>query len=355
MGKWIRLGAGICVAGLLVGGALIVLGTSRSLTPGGKAPSAEAQMLPPFDGATAWLNTSEPIAPAQLRGKVVLIVFWASSNANILRVLPTLKAWYAQYHPVGLELIGVHSPEFSFERSTAHVELAVERLGIPFPVVVDSERRVWAAYRAQEWPSYYVADPHGRWLGFQIGVGREAEVERYVRQVLTDHGLLLKAPAIAEWITFEKLLPVTPEFVLALPVGPWFASPETPVLDEPRVYSVPPALPLRALALDGVWQFDEDGTQVAGPGGRLVVRYQAPRCRVVLEGEPLTELEVRLDGRPVPPAWCGPDLRTADGRSMVILDHPRSYHLVEASGDEGDHVLELILPHGVTAYSFASH
>lgn len=340
----------VIVAGLLGARIWGLARRSPALLP---PPALDTPMaLPPFDGVTAWLNASEPITPEQLRGKVTLVVFWASSNARALRVLPILTAWAAQYREHGLELIGVHSPEFPFERSVAHVQHAVDRFGITFPVAVDSDRRVWAAYRTHEWPAYYVANAQGHLLGFQIGAGREAEIEAYVRGLLTDSGYPPSAPPVVPPAPVSSAAaPGTPEMVFQLPLRPGFASPEPLAPNEPRLYTIPTPLPLHGVALDGVWQFDDDQVRVVGPSGRVAIRYRAARCYLIVDGEAASELEVRLDGGPVPAALAGPDLSVREGRTVVRLDGPRSYRLIDTRGASQEHRLEVTVPKGASVYA----
>lgn len=310
--------------------------------------------LPGFEGATAWLNVSEPMTPAQLRGKVVLVVFWAYSNARVAQVMPVLKQWDARYRGRGLDLIGIHSPEFSFERSVANVQSAVERAGIAFPVVVDSDRRLWTAYRAHEWPAYYVADPRGHLVGFQIGAGREHEVETYLRGLLVDSGYPPAAPASVPAATAPAAGALaTPELLFQPPIEPWFASPEPVVVGEPRLYTVPAPLPLHTAALDGVWQFDEERVQAVGPTGRLVIRYRAGQCHLVVDGPAAADLDVQLDGAPIPRDLAGPDLTIRDHRSIVRLDGPRLYRVVAGPGDAREHTVEVTVPRGVAVYACA--
>ncbi|OGX41349.1 MAG: hypothetical protein A3C53_00715 [Omnitrophica WOR_2 bacterium RIFCSPHIGHO2_02_FULL_68_15] len=295
--------------------------------------------------ATAWLNTSEPVTPRSLEGQVTVVVFWAYSNAQVLRVLPVIKTWHQQYREHGLEVIGVHTPEFPFEASVADVQTAVERLAIPFPVAVDSDRRIWAAFRAHEWPSYYVADPDGALLGFQVGAGREPEVELYVRGLLAEQG----EPSLPEPATrglglrsvlgdalrsSQQAVAGSPEMVFRLPLAGWFVGPQPPVGGQPRVYQAPEPLPVHAAALDGVWQFEEDRAVVIGPTGRLVVRYRASQCHLVVDGPPGQWLQVRVDGE----------------RRLVLLDQPRAYTVVAAASADA-HTLDVTLPRGAALYA----
>lgn len=330
--------------------ALLVLGVRLvTLHP---HPAPPPSPLASLASATAWLNTSEPLTPASLDGRVTLVVFWAYSNAQVLPVLPVIAQWYARYHALGLEVVAVHTPEFPFERSVINVQQAIERLAIPYPVAVDSDRRIWTAFRAYEWPSYYVADPDGALLGFQAGAGREPEVELYLRGLLTEQGHRPVEEPVAHQVGLRSALGHalrssqpdllwssggslrSPEMVFQLPLGDWFTGPQPPVSDQPRVYQAPAPLPLHTAALDGVWQFDDDRARVIGPTGRFVVHYRAARCHLVVEGEPGAVLEVQVDG----------------ARRLVVLDQPRAYTVV-AGAPADAHTLDVTLPRGTALYA----
>lgn len=354
--------------GLTLVGLILLLGVGVRLVTFSPRPAPPPQPLASLASATAWLNTSEPVTPASLEGRVTLIVFWAYSNAQVLPVLPVIAQWYARYHDRGLEILGVHTPEFPFERSVANVRAAVERLAIPYPVAVDSDRRIWAAFQVHEWPSYYVAGPEGVLLGFQVGAGHEPEIELYVRGLLAEHGyhpgvepavrrvglrsvlgdVLRSSQPDLLWSSGDSLW--SPEMVFQLPLGEWFVGPQAPVGDQPRVYRVPEPLPLHAAALDGVWQFEDDRVRVVGPTGRLVVHYRAARCHLIVEGTPGATLEVRVDGGPVPPALAGPDVVAEDSRTVVRLDQPRPYTLVRGAATDA-HTLDVVLPRDAAVYA----
>lgn len=336
-------------------------GVGAALVTSRPRPAPPPTPLAALAEATAWLNTSEPVIPRSLEGQVTVVVFWAYSNAQVLQVLPIIKTWYSRYREHGLEVVAVHTPEFPFEHSVADVRTAVERLALPFPVAVDSDRRIWAAFRAHEWPSYYVADPDGALLGFQVGAGREPEVELYVRGLLAEQGMRPLPEPVTRGLGLRSVLgdvlrssqeavAGSPEMVFRVPLAGWFVGPQAPVVGQPRVYQAPDSLPVHAAALDGVWQFEEDRAFVVGPTGRFVVRYRASRCHLVVDGPPGQWLDVRLDGGAVPPALAGPDVAAGAAGGVVRLDQPRGYTIIRAEAMEV-HTLDVTLPRGAALYA----
>lgn len=318
--------------------------------PSGDAPPQSASPRPLLDGATAWLNVSDPPTPEQLKGRVILVVFWAASNPSALRALPVVQQWADQYRDHGVEVIGVHTPEYPFEQALAVVQAAVAREGLSFPIAVDSDRQLWAAFRTHEWPAYYITDPSGALLGSQVGAGHEAEVERFLRQLLAAHRYSLPLAPVFTGQLEEGPVWRSPDLLFRAPLAERFSGPQPPVVGEPRDYGVPGDLGVHQAALEGVWQFDEDRVRLIGPSGRLVVRYRAPRCALVVDGPPGTRLEARLDGRPVPPAMAGPDLTRSGRATLLPLDGPRLYRVIEGPAEEQEHTLEVAGPRGMTVY-----
>jgi len=166
-----------------------------STRPAGALP-VEGQ-LPSLSGAVAWLN-SPPLTPQALQGKVVLIDFWTYSCINCLRALPYVKGWYERYHDQGLVVIGVHAPEFAFEKNLDNVSRAVRDLGISYPVALDNNYAIWQAFNNQYWPAHYFIDAQGQIRGHHFGEGDYADSEQLIRQLLSESGAKqLPAPGAA--------------------------------------------------------------------------------------------------------------------------------------------------------------
>ena len=143
--------------------------------------------MPALDGATGWLN-SKPLTRESLRGKVVVVDFWAYSCINCLRAMPYVNAWYKHYKDSGLVVLGVHSPEFAFEKDTTNVLAAVKKFSVQYPVALDNELKIWKAFNNRFWPAHYFVDAQGRIRGHHFGEGKYARSERTIRQLLTEAG-----------------------------------------------------------------------------------------------------------------------------------------------------------------------
>lgn len=332
------------MAGCLLGNACAVSGEPP--------PLRAADVLPAFDGAVAWLNTSEPITRELMHGQVALVVFWSYSNVHALRVLPIVQAWYERYRGHGLELVSVHSPEFPFEAVTANVEASVRRLGVSFPVAVDSDRVLWTRFGCREWPSYYVADPDGALLGFQMGAGREGEVELYFRGLLEEDGRTMPPDVVVPSRSVPEQPEWSPEVLFGRRMSPRLASPQTVVFNEPRHYTSPTVLPVHSVALQGVWRVEEDRAIAWGTTCRMTVHYRAARCYLVAEGNVGDQLELRIDAGAVPASALGADGLVHDARSVVALDFPRVYHIVDHGARLEDRTIEILVPRGVSLYAF---
>jgi thiol-disulfide isomerase/thioredoxin len=321
-------------------------------------PSHVEGRLPGFDGATGWLN-SEPLTPEALRGKVVLVDFWTYTCINWLRTLGYVRAWAEKYREQGLIVIGVHTPEFPFERDVDNVRWAVQADGIEYPVALDSGYGVWQAFANHYWPAVYIADAEGRIRYHHFGEGGYEECERVVQQLLREAGsddvaddLVSVADegfqAQADWSNLRS-----PETYLGSEQGQNFASPGPAALDESRVYDVPHELGLNQWALGGEWAIERGASVLTAAEGRLAFRFHARDVNLVL-GPPIRGLmsvpfRVTVDGRP-PGDAHGLD---TDENGNGTVDRQRLYQLVRVPGETRERTFEItFLARGVEAYCF---
>ena len=170
---------------LLITGFLVVVQFSPSLTRGEQTTSSEHRTAPEFAGISAWLN-SPPLTLESLRGKVVLVQFWTYSCINCVRTLPYVTKWYDTYKDKGFVVVGVHTPEFAFERETTNVETAIKRFGIKYPVAQDNQYRTWRGFGNQYWPAVYLIDKQGRIVYTHFGEGDYAQTEAQIRRLLAE-------------------------------------------------------------------------------------------------------------------------------------------------------------------------
>jgi len=382
-GEWLRRVLGV---GVLVGVAAIALGwdtgaltrlsvanTTRieqaliehvappAAAAGAVAGAAAGRVpvegqLPALSGAVAWLN-SPPLTPQALRGKVVLIDFWTYSCINCLRALPYVKSWYQRYKDQGLVVIGVHAPEFAFEKDAGNVTRAVHDLGITYPVALDNNYAIWKAFDNQYWPAHYFIDAQGRIRGHHFGEGDYADSEQLIRRLLTEAGashLPVAAQAIQGTGVQAASAPDvnSPETYLGYARAANFASAGGLVRDAPNPYAAPAALQLNQWALSGAWRVDGEKAVATAAGAAIVFRFHARDLHLVLGphevGHPV-RFRVSIDGRD-PGADRGTDVRP-DGTGSV--SEQRLYQLLRQTDAGADHTFAIqFLDPGVQAYSF---
>jgi cytochrome c biogenesis protein CcdA/thiol-disulfide isomerase/thioredoxin len=288
---------------------------------------------PELEGLTSWIN-SRPSTLASLRGRVVVIDFWTYSCVNCLRTLPYLKRWDAAYRDEGLTILGVHAPEFAFERVPSNVRDAVDDLGIRYPVALDNDFRTWRAFANQYWPAKYVIDRRGNVRYAHFGEGAYAHTEDVIRTLLAEGDRAVQEPRTVVDGTGEPTYgEITPESYLGyLRIDRFAGSPLRP--DRLATYTFPVApLPAHHLALSGRWRVEGERA-VAASRARLRIHFSGREANLVLSGT--GTVEVLLAGHPP---------RTID------VDGDRLYNLLELERRvEG--LLELRLSPGVAAYAF---
>jgi thiol-disulfide isomerase/thioredoxin len=312
--------------------------------------------LPGFDGATGWLN-SPPLTAEGLRGKVVLVDFWTYTCINWLRTLGYVRAWAEKYQEHGLVVVGVHTPEFPFEKDVDNVRQAVEDMAVEYPVALDPDYAVWRAFANNYWPAAYFADAEGRIRHHQFGEGGYEDCERVIQRLLSEAGregvgadLVFVAPegfeAQADWDNLQ-----TPETYLGYEQAQNFASPD-PAFDEPRTYEVPDPLKPNHWALSGDWTIQRGASVLNRADGLIAFRFHARDVHLVIgpptKGESVP-FRVLLDGEP-PGDAHGLDV---DEQGHGTVAQPRLYQLSRQPGSISDRTFEIaFLRPGVEAYAF---
>jgi len=317
-----------------------------------------ASALQPLAGATNWMN-SPALTPDALRGKVVLLDFWTYSCINCLRTLPYVRAWATKYRPYGLVVIGVHTPEFDFERRPQNVQRATRDLAVDFPVVLDSDRSVWKASGVYGWPTIDLIDARGMRRHRQEGEGGYVQAERVIQQLLREAGRTdvptdLVAPVGAgTQAAVGTIPPQSGETYVGAGRAEGFVAARGALRGGRAETFVPaPALHSGQWTLAGAWQVDDEYVQGREAGGSIAYRFRARDLHLVLgpseDGRPV-RFRIRIDGR-VPAADHGTDV-DADGEGRV--DVHRLYQLVR-QGDAGrERLFEIqFLDPGVRAYAF---
>jgi len=310
----------------------------------------ERLRMPSLDGATAWLN-SGPLTSAELRGQVVLVNFWTLTCINWLRQEPSVRAWSQGYRDDGLVVIGVHTPEFSFEHDIDLVQQATKERAIDYPVVVDNDYAIWNAFANHYWPALYFVDADGIVRDTHFGEGRYAKSERVIQRLLGVERELVPVQGIgveaeADWDHLR-----TPETYLGYWRSGQFASPGGAAFDERRAYELPERLRLNHWALAGDWTIGPENVVLERAGGSIAYRFHARDAHLVLSPgarEPIP-FRVVVDGD-APGRSHGVDV---DEDGTGLLRDGRMYQLVRQHDAIRDRTLEItFLEPGAEAYAF---
>jgi thiol-disulfide isomerase/thioredoxin len=327
-----------------------------------KMESAASQMftkapLRSLDSATAWLN-SPPLTAAGLRGKVVLIDFWTYSCINWMRSLPYVRAWAEKYKDHGLVVIGVHTPEFPFEKDVDNIRQAAKEMKIDYPIAVDTDYAIWHAFKNEYWPALYFVDAQGHIRHHQFGEGEYEQSEMVIAQLLAEAGNrgiardpvsvdARGAEAPADWDSLNS-----PENYVGYERTENFASPGGVIPDKHRVYAAPARLALNNWALAGDWTIGKQATVLNAADGRIAYRFHARDLHLVM-GPPAPGTAVRfrvlLDGQP-PGAAHGIDV---DAQGYGTVSEPRLYQLIRQPKPIADRRFEIeFLDPGVETFAF---
>ena len=336
------------------------LGMIGSLMQQGKAAALQLPIegeLPSLSGATGWLN-SQPLTAADLRGKVVLIDVWTYTCINWLRTLSYVRAWAEKYKNQGLVVIGVHSPEFSFEKDVDNVRRAAKDMKVNYPIAIDSNYAIWRALKNEYWPALYFVDAQGRIRHHHFGEGEYEQSERIIQQLLAEAGIggighelvsvdARGAEAPADWGSLKS-----PENYVGYERTENFASPGGAVLDKRRVYAIPARLRLNHWALSGDWTVGKHATALNEANGRIAYRFHARDLHLVMgpaaQGTSV-RFRVLIDGQP-PGAAHGIDVG-AQGNGTVT--EQRLYQLIRQPKPITDRQFEIVfLDSGVEAFAF---
>ena len=304
---------------------------------------------PDFTGNQRWFNTAggRPLSLEALRGKVVLVDFWTYTCINCIRTLPYLKAWDERYRDKGLVTVGVHTPEFPFERDAGNVEEAIVQNALRYPVVQDNNYATWDAYGNQFWPAKYLIDARGQVRYTHFGEGDYEETEGAIRRLLEEAGRR-PPPGLAR-ARAERASPfvTTPESYLGAARADRFVNGS--IRTGAQTFAAPAGrVPDDQLAFQGRWRID-DLSATALRGARLHVAFGAQRAFLVLgtSGREPRRVRVLLDGRPLPEELAGRDVHGG----TVLVDRQRLYRLVELPQAQR-HLLTLELAPGVSGYAF---
>lgn len=365
----------VLITGVLIGSAMAVFVAAFALDKAAPQPMSGAIHMSSFpelaalsgvpserelralDGAGEWIN-SQPLTASDLRGKVVLVQFWTYTCINWLRAEPYVRAWSEKYRDQGLVVIGVHSPEFSFEHKIENVRRAAKDLHVAYPIAVDNDFRIWRALRNYAWPALYFIDAQGHVRHRHLGEGDYEQSERTIQMLLAEaghrppsHELVSVegrgAEAAADWNNLKS-----PEMYLGYQRTDNFSSPGGAARDKRRVYTAPARLRLNHWALAGDWTMGKEATRLNEPNGRIVYRFHARDVHLVMgSAMPGSSIRFRVlvDGRP-PSTAFGDDV---DNEGYGTITEQRLYQLVRQREPIASRLVEIeFIDRGVELFAF---
>jgi cytochrome c biogenesis protein CcdA/thiol-disulfide isomerase/thioredoxin len=365
--EWLRRALGVAV---VAGVVVIALGwdtrflaqynflntaaTEQKLLAKLDSPLPQSGVMPSLNGATQWLN-SPPLSAEALRGKVVLVDFWTYSCINCLRTLPYLKAWDEKYRSQGLVIIGVHAPEFAFEKDLHNVEQAVRDLGVHYPVAIDNQYAIWNAYKNEYWPAHYLIDQQGVIRHQHFGEGAYLETEQMIQTLLNEahQGQIALSEAVqvagAGATAAAADVARSPETYLGYARAENMVSPEVVARDRSARYSTPRRLKPDQWALSGNWQISAESAALQMAGGAISYQFQGRDLHLVMGSAKPVRFKVTLDGA-APGKNHGAD---TDAQGNGILSDQRLYQLIRQSGEIKGHTFRIeFLDNGAEAFAF---
>jgi thiol-disulfide isomerase/thioredoxin len=349
---------GMMMSGSNAGPGMMMPGKSASPTQEalpieGQLPSLSGAL----SGAVAWLNSPE-LSADDLRGKIVLIDFWTYSCINCLRAIPYVRAWAEKYKGQGLVVIGVHAPEFAFEKSIDNVRRATQELKIGYPIAIDNDYAIWRAFNNQYWPAHYFIDGEGRVRHHHFGEGEYDLSEQVIQKLLAESGKtdvsngLVTVDADGAQAAGDLVNVLSPETYVGYERSENFVSPGGVIRDIRHAYSAPTKPSLNQWALDGDWTVDGEKAVLEGASGRIVYRFHARDLHLVLgpakDGKPV-RFRVLIDGKP-PGNDHGFD---TDSEGKGTVTDQRLYQLVRQSQGAKDRTFEIeFMDPGAEAFAF---
>lgn len=339
MRGWKRWAALLSAVGLIAT-VIVVLQVTIAPSSGTAKLTAKGEAAPEFTGLAGWIN-GEPRTVASLRGKVVLVDFWDYTCINCLRTLPYLRDWHAKYSPLGLVIIGIHTPEFDFEKREANVRAATVREGITWPVGLDNDYATWEAYDNRYWPHKYLVDQNGILRYDHIGEGAYLETEQQIRKLLEEGGRDLSTIPLGKVDDPASQARITRELYAGhgWSLGRYLGNAENAPLEKPTHFSDPGVYQAGQFYLQGTWQVNRESVQHVKPTqdfeDYVVIDYLAASVNAVVrpQGDQPFPVLLTLDGKPLGKEDRGIDVQVdAQGRTYINVDTPRLYNLVRSAG-----------------------
>ena len=300
---------------------------------------------PEFKGISHWLNTEAPLSMMGLRGKVVLVDFWTYTCINCVRELPHIVDWYEKYKKYNFVVIGMHTPEFAFEKETKNVENAIRQFRINYPVAQDNDYETWRAFNNHYWPAIYLIDAKGHIRKTHFGEGEYEETEQAIRELLTESGISIET----QLSTVKDQTPeyrLTPETYLGMARMERF---DQQVSGGRQIFSQPSTIPQDHFAYEGTWDLSEESAR-ASRGSALEIRFRADKVFLVISPHaPGDQIRILLDGKPLDRLGEGADVK----EGQLTLDEQRLYNLIDLRDGIQSHLLRLEFENdGISVFAF---
>jgi len=295
---------------------------------------------PQLIGLTHWIN-SKPLSLEELHGKVVLLDFWTYSCINCIRTLPYLKKWYQTYKPYGFEIIGIHTPEFAFEKNVKNVEAAVKKFDLTYPIALDNDYTTWQAYDVHYWPSHYLINQKGMIVSHHFGEGNYKETENNIRK-------LLGLQSLVEKVEIKQKKLITPEIYLGYERADKYQPGTTIYKDQIHSYEYKTPLNINTIGLQGPWLIKKDCITSENTC-TINLHFIAHTVYIVMESPTPQEITILLDGQPVPKKYYTKDMQST---GKIIVHEPRMYEVVNFGDEYHDHVISIIMPKEISIYTF---
>ncbi|MGB0856076.1 MAG: redoxin family protein [Nitrosopumilus sp.] len=318
----------------------IISNDGNSIT---KIDKSKYKIAPELVGIAHYLNTTPEKINEEIKDKVVLYDIWTYSCINCIRTLPYITAWNDKYADEGFVIIGIHSPEFEFEKDPKNVKMAIDKHGIDYPVVLDNDMETWKAFENRYWPRKYIADHEGYIRYDHIGEGGYQETEKVIQQLLEERSTALgiqtvSAVPLVDIDEFEHTLFRTPELYFGYQFAQnrnQLGSNEGFQPGKTVTYSEPDNIDLHKFYLTGDWKNHEDSMELISEIGTIKLLYNAKEVNIVTDRE--AELEILLDGEPLPAKYSGSDITS---NSILRASEPNLYNIV-SSEDSSSHIMEI--------------
>ena len=301
-----------------------------------------------FSAGTKWLNPSSPITLSGLKGKVVLVDFWTYTCINCIRTLPHVTAWYNKYQPYGLRVIGVHSPEFAFEKDTNNVLAAIKRFNIKYPVVQDNKLDIWNAYNNQYWPAEYLIDAKGNIRRVDFGEGQYDQMEKAIQALLIDAGAKIPSSLTGVKDVTPKIQN-TPETYFGSARNE-YGYPQPINVNGTFAFKTPDPVPVNQFAFAGTWQIADEYAQ-ATAGATITESFAATHVYFILKPSKVgaqDQVLVSLNGKPLTGPYAGADVKAGE----LMVDSDRLYEVYNSGQPSRGTLTFTFKNSGTQAYTF---